>query len=199
MKREPQLVSTTGVGPERLGISGGLTNLSALAIAKDFETLYNAVLEVAAVFVRLCRLTSVLSRAMEDRRGVWGWAILGIAPDKLGEVLDQFQNSIVSASLYDSFARKLICQSSGSTIGQKSEDWSDRRRLEHHHRPTDCFGTDHQPMSRCKKSPKERIEHPRSSAHCCSVPDGLRLHSWELGPFGHPCTSRLPIVGYERP
>ncbi|KAH8892730.1 non-reducing polyketide synthase [Thozetella sp. PMI_491] len=94
VKQDPQLVSPSGPAPERLGISGGLLNLCALAISTDFESLYESVLEVAGQFVRLCRLTSVLSRAMEDRRGVWGWAVLGIAPENLRVVLDQYQHGI---------------------------------------------------------------------------------------------------------
>ncbi|KAF2273801.1 polyketide synthase [Westerdykella ornata] len=94
VKREPQLVSETGVKPERLGVSGGLTNLAALAISTDLASLYGAVLEVARVFVRLCRFTSVQSRAMEDRPGVWGCAVLGIKPDELRKVLEQFQESM---------------------------------------------------------------------------------------------------------
>ena len=100
MKREPQLVNTTGPRPEALGISGGLTNLSTLAIAKDFESLHNAVLEGARVFARICRLTLVRSRAMEDcPTGAWGWAVLGITPDELRRVLDQFQQSMVSETV----------------------------------------------------------------------------------------------------
>ena len=92
VKREPHLL-----GPhartEWLGISGGLLTLSALAIAEDFETLYDACLEVGRLVVRVCKLTSVRSRAVEDRPGVWGWAVLGISPDDLRKALDQFQQS----------------------------------------------------------------------------------------------------------
>ncbi|KAL8910261.1 MAG: hypothetical protein Q9171_004425 [Xanthocarpia ochracea] len=95
VKREPELVNKTGPKPEALGISGGLTNLSALAIAKDFDSLYDAVLEGARVFARICRLTLVRSRAMEDySTGAWGWAVLGIAPDELRKVLEHFQESM---------------------------------------------------------------------------------------------------------
>lgn len=90
-------MNTTGPRPEALGISGGLTNLSALAIARDFNVLYDAVLEGARVFARICRLTLVRSRAMEDcPAGAWGWAVLGIVPDELRKVLDQFQQSMVN-------------------------------------------------------------------------------------------------------
>ncbi len=90
-------MNKTGPRPEALGISGGLTNLSALSIAKDFESLYDAVLEGARVFARICRLTLVRSRAMEDySTGAWGWAVLGIAPDELRKVLERFQESMVS-------------------------------------------------------------------------------------------------------
>ncbi len=101
-------MSTTGPKPERLGISGGLTNLCALAISVDFASLYDAVLEVARLFVRLCRFTSVRSRAMEDRPGVWGRAVLGITPAELRTVLDQFQQSMVSEALDEPRACQLI-------------------------------------------------------------------------------------------
>ncbi|CAG8971037.1 hypothetical protein HYALB_00005275 [Hymenoscyphus albidus] len=94
VKRQPDLLSATEPKPQALGISGGLTNLSTLAISKDFASLYAAVLEAARMFVRLCRFTSVRSRAMEDRPGVWGLAVLGIAPDELSKVLDQFQQAM---------------------------------------------------------------------------------------------------------
>jgi Starter unit:ACP transacylase in aflatoxin biosynthesis len=116
VKREPQLVNTTGPRPERLGISGGLTNLAALAISADFESLYDAVLEVARLFVRLCRFTSVRSRAIEDRPGVWGWAVLGIVPDELRKVLDQFQQSMVSETAHGILACRLIYCSKGDPI-----------------------------------------------------------------------------------
>ncbi|KAF2143953.1 uncharacterized protein K452DRAFT_266997 [Aplosporella prunicola CBS 121167] len=94
VKREPQLVSATGPKPENLGISGGLANLCAVAVATDFASLYAAVLEVARVFFRLCIITSVRSRAIEDRPGSWGCAVIGIAPDELRKVLEQFQQSM---------------------------------------------------------------------------------------------------------
>ncbi|KAF9634982.1 LasS2 [Lasiodiplodia theobromae] len=93
-EREPQLVSTTGTQPVPLGVCGGLIHLGALAIATDFASLCAATLEIARLFVRLCRLTSVLSRAIEDRPGTWGWAVLGMAPNELRKVLDQFQQSM---------------------------------------------------------------------------------------------------------
>ena len=90
VKREPHLL-----GPhartEWLGISGGLLPLSALTIAKDFETLYDACLEMGRLVMRVCKLTSVRSRAVEDQPGVWGWAVLGISPNDLRKALDQFQ------------------------------------------------------------------------------------------------------------
>ncbi len=100
VKREPQLMSRYGARPLGLGICGGLINLSTLAISTDFESLYDATLEVAGLFFRLCRFASVRSRAIEDRPGVWGWAILGITPDELVKALDQFQQSMVRNGYY---------------------------------------------------------------------------------------------------
>lgn len=116
MKREPQLVKASGPRPEALGISGGLTNLAALAIATDFESLYDAVLEGARVFARICRLTLVRSRAMEDcPTGAWGWAVLGIVPDELRKVLDQFQQSMVSETADGVLAYRLMYSSKGDS------------------------------------------------------------------------------------
>jgi zearalenone synthase (nonreducing iterative type I polyketide synthase) len=92
VKREPDLLGVK-TRSEWLGISGGLISLSALAISEDFEALHEACIEVTRVLVRLCKLTSVRSRAVEDRPGVWGWAILGISTDDLSKALDQFQQS----------------------------------------------------------------------------------------------------------
>lgn len=92
-KKESHLLDHNS-GTEWLGISGGLISLSALAVAEDFDELYEACLEVARLLVRLCNFTSVRSRAMEDGPGAWGWAVLGISPEDLRKALDQFQTSM---------------------------------------------------------------------------------------------------------
>lgn len=97
--REPKLLDATAMQPEKMGISGGLTNLVALAVSNDFDSLYTAILEAARIFVRLCRFTSVRSRAMEDRPGHWGCAIVGITPDELRKVLEKYQQSMVMLPL----------------------------------------------------------------------------------------------------
>ena len=92
VKREPHLVGHDA-RTEWLGISGGLLTLSALAIAEDFEGLYEALLETGRLIVRVCKVASVRSRAMEDQPGTWGWAVLGISPDELSTILDKFQQN----------------------------------------------------------------------------------------------------------
>ncbi|KZN88913.1 Conidial yellow pigment biosynthesis polyketide synthase [Penicillium chrysogenum] len=92
-KQEPSLLGPNARS-EWLGISGGLISLSALAVAEDFDTLVDACLEVTRVLMRLCKLTSVRSRSMEDHPGIWGWAVLGISADDLRTALDQFQQSV---------------------------------------------------------------------------------------------------------
>lgn len=96
IKREPDLLVKNENSPEVLGISGGLMNLSALSVAHDFDSLYQACLEMCGVLCRVCRFCYIKSRAAEDRAGTWGWAVLGISTDKLRDVLDQHQNSLVS-------------------------------------------------------------------------------------------------------
>lgn len=78
-----------------VGISGGLWNAVAVPISSSFNTLYDASLEAGRVYARLCNLTMVRSRAMEDRPGVWGGAVVGIAADELEKILEQFQNTMV--------------------------------------------------------------------------------------------------------
>lgn len=148
-------MSTTQPRPESLGISGGLTNLCALAISTDFESLYDAALEVARVFARLCRFTSVRSRAMEDRPGVWGWAVLGLKPDALGKVLDQFQQSLVRMALHKRLPYKLIYTWKGGSFHQEGQDWRHRRWLEHRHWPTNSLGDNYEPMSYDEEPAKE--------------------------------------------
>lgn len=92
VKREPHLVGLNA-RTEWLGFSGGLLSLSALAIAEDFEELHDACLEAARLVVRVAKLASVRSRAVEDQPGTWGWAVLGISPDDLRKALDQFQQN----------------------------------------------------------------------------------------------------------
>lgn len=92
VKREPHLVGPNA-RTEWLGFSGGLLSLSALAMAEDFEELHDACLEAARLVVRVAKLASVRSRAVEDQPGIWGWAVLGISPDDLRKALDQFQRN----------------------------------------------------------------------------------------------------------
>ena len=91
-KQEPHLVSANA-GTEWFGVSGGLLTLSALAIADDFDSLYDALLETGRLVVRCCKVASTKSRAIEDQNGAWGWAVLGIPPDNLSKALEQFQQS----------------------------------------------------------------------------------------------------------
>lgn len=99
VKREPHLL-TKEHRPEWLGISGGILSLSALAVAKDFESLYDACLWVGGLICRICRFCYLRSRAVEDRAGTWGWAIVGISKEQLRTELDQFQKIMVSTSQF---------------------------------------------------------------------------------------------------
>lgn len=94
--REPLLLQPGEGRPEShlIGISAGIMNAVAAPIASNFDTLYDACIETARVHARLCNLTLVRSRAMEDRTGVWGWAIIGIAADELERILEEFQHTM---------------------------------------------------------------------------------------------------------
>ncbi|PKX89227.1 type I polyketide synthase [Aspergillus novofumigatus IBT 16806] len=90
--REPQLLDPNRPRPELIGISGGLFSAAVVSISTNFQTLYDACLEAGRVWARLCNLTLVRSRAMEERPGTWGWAVLGIPAEELDKALEQFQN-----------------------------------------------------------------------------------------------------------
>ncbi|KAK2786783.1 polyketide synthase pks13 [Onygenales sp. PD_12] len=97
MNREPQLLDASRPRPELIGISGGLFSAAIVSISTNFESLYDACLEAGRVWSRLCNLTLVRSRAMEESPGTWGWAVLGIPTEELGKTLEQFQNGMVSS------------------------------------------------------------------------------------------------------
>ncbi|KAJ0122145.1 hypothetical protein J7T55_002657 [Diaporthe amygdali] len=94
--REPLLLNPGDGRPEThlIGISGGLWNAVAVPTSANFSTLYDTCIEAGRVYARLCNLTLVRSRAMEDRPGVWGWAVVGVAADELERTLEQFQHAM---------------------------------------------------------------------------------------------------------
>ncbi|EFQ36690.1 beta-ketoacyl synthase domain-containing protein [Colletotrichum graminicola M1.001] len=92
-RRDASILSNNG-NTEWLGISGGLISMSAWAVSEDFDTLRAALLEIARLLVRLCKFTSIKSRSVEDRRGVWGWAVVGVALEDLSKSLEEFQQSV---------------------------------------------------------------------------------------------------------
>ena len=98
--REPLLLNPGEGRPEShlIGISGGIFNAVAMTTSANLDTLYDACIEAGRVYARLCNLTLVRSRSMEDRPGVWGWAVIDIAVNKLEKILEQFQNVKVTSS-----------------------------------------------------------------------------------------------------
>lgn len=92
-KQEPGLIGPAGQ-TEMLGISGGLLTLSALTVSDDFDSLYNALLETGRLAFRVAKVASVRSRAIEDKSGTWGWAVLGISSGDLRKALRTYQDSI---------------------------------------------------------------------------------------------------------
>jgi hypothetical protein len=98
--REPHLIINPDDGKSDsqkhlVGISGGLWNAVAVTLASNFATLYEACIEAGRVYARLCSLTVVRSRAMEDRPGIWGWAVVDVSVDELDETLEKSQNAMV--------------------------------------------------------------------------------------------------------
>ena len=78
-----------------MAVSVGCLNATALAVAKDFDTLYQASLELLRVFCRLQRLLYHRSRAIEISKGSWGYAVTGITAEKLQLALEKYQESLV--------------------------------------------------------------------------------------------------------
>lgn len=98
--REPLLLNPGEGRPEShlIGISAGIFNAVAVATSTNFSTLYDSCIEAGRLYARLCNLTLVRSRAMEDRPGVWGWAVIDIPVNKLEKILEQFQDAEVMSS-----------------------------------------------------------------------------------------------------
>ncbi|KAL4948626.1 conidial yellow pigment biosynthesis polyketide synthase [Aspergillus filifer] len=94
VRGEPQLLDPTEPSLGMIAISGGLFSAAAVSISTNLDTLHDAVLEAGRVWARLCNLTLVRSRAMEERPGTWGWAVLGIPDEELDKILGQFQNAM---------------------------------------------------------------------------------------------------------
>lgn len=82
-----------------IGISGGLWNAVSVPTSTNFSTLYDTCIEAGRVYARLCNLTLVRSRAMEDAPGIWGWAVVGVPAEELERILEQFQQAMVSSVL----------------------------------------------------------------------------------------------------
>lgn len=102
IRREPKLLATS----EAFGLCGGLVNASTLAVAEDFDSLYDACIVMTRIFCRSCRLAIVRSRAIEDGPGSWGWVVVGISAEALRKSLDQFQNRMVRLKI--SFTNRSI-------------------------------------------------------------------------------------------
>lgn len=94
VKREPSLINNA----EMIPVCGGLLNTAALDVARDFDTLYDASLEMTRVLCRMEKLAYYRSRATEISKGSWGWTVIGITAEKLQASLDSFQRSMVSSS-----------------------------------------------------------------------------------------------------
>ncbi|KAK4212648.1 hypothetical protein QBC37DRAFT_465256 [Rhypophila decipiens] len=92
VKREPGLLGPNS-SSEWIGLSGGLLSVAAVAISHDFDSLHEASLEAGRLVLRVAKLASVKSRALEEKPGSWGWAVLGISPDDLRSALEQFQQT----------------------------------------------------------------------------------------------------------
>lgn len=92
VKREPSLIHSA----ETVPICGGLLNTAALDVAHDFETLYEASLEMTRVLCRMEVFSYYRSRATEISTANWGWTLVGITAEKLKTSLDNFQRSMVS-------------------------------------------------------------------------------------------------------
>ncbi|KAI9711403.1 MAG: polyketide synthase pks13 [Chrysothrix sp. TS-e1954] len=89
VKREPALID----GSETISVCGGFLNAAALDVAKDFDTVYEASLELLRVLCRLERLAYNRARATDLSKGSWACAVTGISADKLQTALDKFQRS----------------------------------------------------------------------------------------------------------
>lgn len=94
VKRDATLINDA----ETVPICGGLLNTAALEVATDFDSLYEASLEMTRVLCRMEVFSYYRSRATEISTANWGWTLVGIPADKLKFSLDNFQRSMVCLS-----------------------------------------------------------------------------------------------------
>ncbi len=80
---------------QTISVCGGYLNAAALEVATDFDTLYEASLEMLRVLCRLERLVYDRARAIDLSKGSWSCAVTGITAEKLQIALDNFQNAMV--------------------------------------------------------------------------------------------------------
>lgn len=104
-------------------------SLSPLAIATDFDSLYDGCLEVAGLLCRVCRFCYIRSRATEDRAGTWGWAVLGISKEDLGTALEQFQTNMVSVCLSRETVNLSSLAEQGNSKYEKGSSWRHGRPM----------------------------------------------------------------------
>lgn len=90
-KREPSIINDA----EAIPICGGLLNTAALDVATDFDSLYEASLEMTRVLCRMEVFCYYRSRATEISEANWGWTVVGITAEKLQVALNNFQRSMV--------------------------------------------------------------------------------------------------------
>lgn len=74
---------------------GGYLNAAALDIAKDYDTLYEASLELFRILCRLERLAYERAKATDLSNGSWACAIAGISAEMLQVALDRYHRSMV--------------------------------------------------------------------------------------------------------
>lgn len=101
----PALLDTKGPSKHLLGACGGLLAASAMLIAQDIQSLYQASLEMIKVTCRLSNLMINRSWAVEDTIDSWGWSIIGVSAKDLQDYLDSFHSTHVS--------RPVVCGTGG--------------------------------------------------------------------------------------
>lgn len=166
VSHEPLLLEPSGPKPELVGISGGLFSAVVVPISTDFESLYNTCLEAGRVWARICNLTVIKTRAIEDCPGFWGSAVLGISADELGKTLEQFQNTmVIRFHDLDTWPQSADSNSIGCPVWQKSPDWCCWRSVDRDHRTAFYLRTRFESMSLIEQSSKKRVEYSCYAAH----------------------------------
>ena len=95
-ERDPTILGTPDRPAEMLAFCTGLLPASAVAAARDTAELHVLALEIISVTFRMTWELIRRSKLIEDGPGGWARTYIGIQPERMNSILDEFHTNNVS-------------------------------------------------------------------------------------------------------